>query len=380
MIKTQSVRWLPLAVFSVAVLLTACGEEQATGEAGPAVVEVVVVESRPFTLSRELPGRIEPVRVAEVRARVAGIVLHRHFEEGADVEAGDTLFSIDSAPFEAALSRAEGELASAEAELFDADSVIRRYESLVNVEAVSRQAFDSAQAALRRAQAGRQSALALVETARLDLSYATVEAPISGRIGRALVTEGALVGQGEATPLATIQQIDPVYVDFKQPVAEVLRLRAALEEGRLEQYEGKGARITLTVEGLDETRDGHLLFSDITVDRGTGQVSLRGQFANPDGLLLPGMFARVHISQGSDPEAILVPQRAVRRGSDGKAEVLVVGDANLVEVRAVETGATDGGDWHILTGLRPGDRVIVGGAAQPGAHVRTVLAAASSAE
>jgi len=380
MIKTQSLRWLHLALLSTVVVLSSCGEEQASWEGAPGVAEVVIVEPRPFTLERELPGRIEPVRVAEVRARVAGIVLHRHFEEGADVEAGETLFTIDPAPFKAALSRAEGELAGAEAELFEADSVIRRYESLVNVDAVSRQDFDRAQAALRRAQAARQSALALVETAKLDLNYATVKAPISGRIGRALVTEGALVGQGEVTSLALIQQLDPVYVDFKQPVAEVLRLRTALEEGRLEQYEGRGARIGVSVEGLEEARYGHLLFSDITVDRGTGQVSLRGEFANPDTLLLPGMYARVHISQGKDPEAILIPQRAVRRSNDGSAQVMVVGDGDVVEARAVETGATEGSDWHIVAGLRSGDRVIVGGAAQPGAQVRVVEVAAPGTE
>lgn len=344
------------------------GDNQAR-EAAPVTVEAVTVQVRPLALSRDLPGRIEPVRVAEVRARVAGIVLSRHFEEGADVEAGEVLFSIDPAPFEAALSRARGELAKAEAALFEAEARLGRYEKLVATEVVSRQDFDMAQAALRTAQAERQSALAEVETAQLNLDYATVRAPIAGRIGRALVTEGALVGQGEATPLATIQQLDPVYADFRQPVAEALRLRVALAEGRLEQNGGKGGRISITVDGTDERRDGHLLFSDITVDRNTGQVALRGQFDNADGLLLPGMFVRVHISQGVDPQAILVPQRAVRRGSDGRAQVMVVGEDDVVEARLVETGPTHGSDWHIVAGLEPGERVIVRGSAQPGTRV-----------
>jgi len=374
MMKLLYGKWLPFAVFSTGLLLTACENEQPSDQVIQKVVEVETAKHRSFTPSRELPGRIEPVRVAEVRARVAGLVLHRHFDEGADVNAGEVLFTIDPAPFKAALSRAEGALAHAEAEVFEAQTIVNRYEPLVNIAAVSQQDFDTALTSLRRAQAARQSALAEVEIAQLELGYTVVKAPISGRIGRALVTEGALVGQGEATPLATIQQLDPVYVDFKQPVAEVLRLRAGLNAQRLELYEGKGARLGLAVDGMNEKREGHLLFSDITVDQSTGQVSLRGQFANPDGLLLPGMFARVSINIDSDPQAILVPQRAVHRDSNGTARVMVVGDGDLVEAKVVETGLTAGRYWHIVAGLEPGDRVIVDGAPQPGTHVRVVTA------
>ncbi len=380
MAKSQRLGRLPLAAVAAAVFLAGCGKAEGPAYGGKPTVEVVTVQPRLFTLNSELPGRIEPVRVAEVRARVAGIVLSRHFEEGADVKAGDVLFRIDPRPFRAALSRAQGELARTEAALTEAQAVVKRYEPLVKIEAVSQQDFDAAQATFKSAQAARQSAQANVETAQLDLQYATVTAPISGRVGRALVTEGALVGQGEATPLALIQQLDPIYADFRQPVADVLRLRAAIAEGRLKGYEGKGARISVTVDGADEKREGLLMFSDITVDRGTGQVALRGKFANPDGLLLPGMYVRVHTPQGVDPKAILVPQRAVKRGMDGKAQVLLVGKDNVVEARPVETGVMQGSEWHIVSGLQPGERVIVGGAAQPGAPVNVATPAPAPAK
>lgn len=257
--------------------------------------------------------------------------------------------------------------------------MLKRHEELVRIEAVSRQDYDAAQARLKSAQAERQAALAEVETAKLDLGHATVKAPISGRIGRALVTEGALVGQGEATPLAMIQQIDPVYVDFKQPVAEVQALRAELAAGRLAQDEGRGARISVSVEGTGEQRDGHLLFSDITVDRGTGQISLRGRFDNADGLLLPGMYVRVHAPQGVDPQAVLVPQRAVVRGTDGSPQVLVVDGQDTVQARQVRTGAMHGAAWHITDGLQAGDRVVVGGRAKAGDKVAVAPAASPAA-
>lgn len=372
MIKSGTRHWGAAAALMLAVLTGCGGNEAPQGEAPPVTVEVMETQVRPLLLSRDLPGRIEPVRVAEVRARVAGVVLHRHFEEGADVEAGDVLFSIDPAPFEVELSRAESALAKAEAELFEAEALVRRYEGLIESELVSRHDYDAAQAALRSAQAERQSAIAEISAAKLDLEYATVTAPISGRIGRALVTEGALVGQGEATPLATIQQLDPIYADFRQPVAELMRLRAGLGEGRLENVSDEDAAITISIEGTQERREGRLLFSDVTVDRSTGQVALRGQFDNADNLLLPGMFVRVHISQGLDRNAILVPQRAVSRGRDGNAQVFVVNEDGVLEMRSVETGQTQGSEWHIVSGLNAGERVVVSGAAPPGTPVNAV--------
>lgn len=371
-------RWV--AVLVVGVLVSACGAKEAdqiSKTVAPSV-SVVTVHAQPFMQSSNLPGRIEPVRVAEVRARVAGIVLDRHFEEGADVTAGQVLFQIDPAPFQAALARAQGELAKVEAAIFETGSLVQRYKPLVAIDAVSRQEFDAAQSALKSAQAARMSAQADVQTAQLNLDYATVKAPITGRIGRALVTEGALVGQGEATPMATIQQLSPVYVDFKQPVADMVRMQAALGH-QLSEQEGASVPLTVTIEGTDQKSEGHLLFSDITVDRSTGQVSLRGQFDNADGLLLPGMYVRVHTQDHIDPQAILVPQRAVQRSSDGAAQVLVVDQKNVAKIRKVRTGAMQGSNWHITEGLLVGDQVIVGGAAQPDETVRIAKSSEESA-
>ncbi|UVK80654.1 MexC family multidrug efflux RND transporter periplasmic adaptor subunit [Pseudomonas sichuanensis] len=345
---------------AVAVALAGCdsaGEPQA---AAPAAfpVELVTVASEPLSLASTLPGRVEPMRVAQVRARVAGIVLHKRFEEGADVKAGDVLFQIDPAPFQAALARANGDLARAQAVQQEAQARVKRYEPLVKIEAVSRQDFDSANATLRSAQAAVRSAQADVQTARLNLGYATVTAPISGRIGRALVTEGALVGQGDATLMARIQQLDPIYVDFTQSAADALRLRQALQDGALAG--GDDTALMAQVEGTDYQRQGTLMFTDVEVDRGTGQVTLRGRFDNADGTLLPGMYVRVRTPQGTDRQAILVPQRAVQRGSDGEARVMVVGTGNLAEARAVRTGVMQGARWQITEGLREGDQVIVG--------------------
>lgn len=326
--------------------------------AGPREVETVVVAPEAFTQVAELPGRIEPVRVAEVRARVAGIVLSRNFEEGADVKAGDLLFQIDPAPFKAALSRAQGEQAKAEAALFQAQATVKRYEPLVKIEAVSQQDFDAAQASYQSAQAAKRSAQADVETARLNLGYASVKAPISGRIGRASVTEGALVGQGETTLMARIQQLDPIYADFTQPVADALRMRAALAADKA-KGESENA-LSLRVEGTDHEARGTLLFTDIAVDRSTSQVSLRGRFPNPEGVLLPGMYVYVAIPQAKDAAAILIPQRAVQRSADGQAQVLLIGKDGTVEPRPVKTGVMHDSRWQITEGLAAGEQVIVG--------------------
>lgn len=350
------------AVALLAVLgLAGCEQKQQQDHAAstaPKEVEAIEVKAESFTVVDELPGRIEPVRVAQVRARVSGIVLTRNFEEGADVKAGAVLFQIDPAPFKAALSKAQGDLARTEATLFETQATVKRYESLVEIEAVSRQTFDTARSALQNAIAAKKSAQADVETARLNLGYATVKAPISGRIGRAMVTEGALVGQGETTLLATIQQLDPVYADFTQPVADALQMRAAIQEGRLPK--GGEDALSLSVDGTDYKSTGTLLFTDVAVDRTTGQVSLRARFANPKGVLLPGMYVRVRTPQRVDANAILVPQRAVQRSSDGAARVMVIAQDGTVEVRPVKTGAMQDSRWQITEGLKAGEQVVVG--------------------
>lgn len=360
-----------VVVLLLLLTLQACGPAQEPGAATevPRPVSVLAVVTEPLLLTSELPGRIEPVRVAEVRARVAGIVVQKRFEEGADVKAGDMLFQIDPAPLKAAVSRAEGELARAKASLYEAQTRVKRYAPLVKIEAVSPQDFDSAMADLGVAQAATRTAQADLESARLNLGYASVTAPISGRIGRALVTEGALVGQGDATLMARIQQLDPVYADFTQSAVEVLRLREALKEGNLSASDSHA--LSIRIEGTHYEREGSLLFTDVAVDPGTGQVSLRGTFANPDGDLLPGMFVRVRVPRGFYQQAILVPQRAVQLSSDGSAHVLVMGEDNRAEVRSVKIGVMQGSRWQISEGLKRGDQVIVGGIAgmQPGTKV-----------
>ncbi|EPM58594.1 multidrug resistance protein, AcrA/AcrE family [Pseudomonas syringae pv. actinidiae ICMP 19073] len=352
---------MPAIALLAALGLAGCEQkpqQDPAASAAPKEVEAVAVKAESFTVVDELPGRIEPVRVAQVRARVAGIVLTRNFEEGADVKAGAVLFQIDPAPFKAALSKAQGDLARTEATLFETQATVKRYESLVEIEAVSRQTFDTARSALQNAAAAKKSAQADVETARLDLGYATVRAPISGRIGRAMVTEGALVGQGETTLLATIQQLDPVYADFTQPVADALQMRAAIQEGRLPK--GGENALSLSVDGTDYQSTGTLLFTDVAVDRTTGQVSLRARFANPKGVLLPGMYVRVRTPQRVDANAILVPQRAVQRSSDGAARVLVIAQDGTAEARPVKTGAMQDSRWQITEGLKDGEQIIIG--------------------
>ncbi len=344
-----------------AAVLAGCEQkpqQDQSAATAPRQVESVAVKTESLTVINELPGRVEPVRVAQVRARVAGIVLTRNFEEGADVKAGAVLFQIDPAPFKAALSKAQGDLARTEATLFEARATVKRYESLVEIEAVSRQTYDTARATMQNAVAAKRSAQADVETAQLNLGFATVRAPISGRIGRALVTEGALVGQAETTLMATIQQLEPVFVDFTQPVADALHMRAAIQEGRLPK--GGEDALSLSIDGTDYTSTGTLLFTDVEVDRTTGQVLLRARFANPQGVLLPGMYVRVRTPQSVNANAILVPQRAVQRSGDGTARVLVIGQDGAVEARPVKTGAMQDSRWQITEGLKADEQVIVG--------------------
>lgn len=372
---------LPLAM---AVLLTACGGEEKPAGAGggempPAEVSVITVTPGKLALTSELPGRLEAVRVAEVRARVAGIVKERVFKEGSDVKAGDVLFRIDPAPFKAAYDSAVAAVARAEALRDQTRAQAERAESLIGKQMISKADYDLAVAGAKQAVADVAAARAAQETARLNLSYATVTAPIAGRIGRALVTEGALVGQGEATQLALIQQLSPVYVNFSQSSVDALKLRQALASGQFKSE--AGAEVTVVLEnGEAYPHKGRLLFSDLSVDPGTGSISLRAEIPNPDRLLLPGMYVRVRLEQAVDSNAITVPQRALQRGPQG-AYVMIVKDG-VVAIQPVETDVAQGDLWRVSKGLTGGEQVIVEGLqkAHPGAPVKTVPFGAAKAE
>lgn len=368
-----------LAVLAAVAVLSGCGEGEAPAAGGaaappPPEVAVITVEPAPLALTEVLPGRLEASQVAEVRARASGIVLERSFREGSQVKAGEVLFRIDPAPLKATLKSAEAALAKARANLTQARVTAERYAPLVETKAVSQQEYDNAVAARDQALADVAAAEAAVETARLNLDYSTVEAPISGRIDRALVTVGALVGQGEATPLATIRKIDPIYANLTQSSAEVLRLRRAFASGKLAGADKGEAQVTLILEdGLEYPHPGRLLFTDMTVDQSTGTVNLRAEFPNPDGFLLPGMYVRARLQQAVDESAISVPQQAVVRSGTGSA-VLVVGEDGKVRSQPVTVGRAVENRWVIEGGLAAGDRVIVEGLqkVRPGAPATPV--------
>ena len=358
-----------------AVVFTGCGKRAAGFAPPPPEVSVETVTTESLPVTTELPGRIDPIRTAEVRARVAGILLKEVYREGSDVKAGDVLFRIDPAPLQATYDGAAATLAKDEANLKQTQAQADRDEVLIKIHAVSQLDYETAISAAAQAAAQVKEDNAALETANLNLGYATVMAPISGRIGKALATEGALVGQSEVTELAVIQQLDPIYFDFTQSSVDVLRLRKQLAEGRLKSVEPGTAKITLLLEdGSTYAHEGRLLFSDITVDPTTGMITLRAEFPNPDDLLLPGMFARGQLEQAVNSEAIAVPQQAVAHGADGGATVLVVTPENKVEVRPIKTDTAVGDKWIVTGGLTTGERVIVEGLqkVQPGMTVNPV--------
>jgi len=361
-IQTRAIpAWAVLACVMTGV--SACDEPRADQAAAPRPqVSVVTLQpsSRPYI--RELPGRIAPTRVAEVRARVAGIVLERSFQQGADVKAGDVLYRIDPVRFQVELDAAEAALAKAQAVHDQAEQQAKRVEKLISGQAASQAQYEIAVATFRQAQADVAARKADVARVRLDLDYTSVRSPINGRIGRALVTEGALVGQGEATHLATVHQLDPVYADFTQSAGDLQQLRRDLESGALEQVEPDAAKVRLVLDdGTLYPLAGKLLFSDASVDPGTGQVTLRGEFPNPKGELLPGMYVRVQIQQGTDGDALAVPQQAVQRNDTGGSEVYVVRPDNRAVIKPMRAGRVVDEQWLVLDGLDPGDRVVVEG-------------------
>ena len=352
---------------SVVLLLAACGKSEAPPAAAgggmpPPEVGVVVATPGDVGLVTELPGRLEASRVAQVRARAAGILQKRLFREGSDVKAGQALFTIDAAPYAAALQSAQATLARAQANLTQAAALAERYKPLLAANAVSQQEYANAVAAHKQAEADVAAGKAAVQTGRINLNYASVTAPISGRIGRALVTEGALVGQGEATQLAVIQQVDPVYVNFTQSAGEVMKLRRALADGQLQRAGGSEAAIVRVVleDGSEYALPGKLLFSDLTVDPSTGQITLRAEVPNPKGDLLPGLYVRVRLEQAQVANAITLPQQAVTRTQQGD-KITVVGADGKLSPRMVKVGAARNNQWIVLEGLKAGEQVMVDG-------------------
>ena len=358
---------------ALASVLSGCSKkEEAAPPAQTPEVGVVTLKAQPYTLTTELPGRTTAFRVAEVRPQVDGIILKRLFKEGGDVKAGQQLYQIDPAMYEATAN-------SAKATLQSAKSMSDRYKQLVNEQAVSRQEYDTALASTQEAQSALQ-------TAQINLRYTRVMAPISGRIGRSSVTEGALVTSGQTTEMATIQQLDPIYVDVTQSSAEMLKLRNDLASGRLEKAGDNAATVKLTLEdGNDYAQDGRLEFSEVSVDQATGSVTLRAVFPNPDHTLLPGMFVHAQLQAGVNSKAILAPQQGVTRDLKGKPTALVVNKDNKVEQRELVANRTAGAYWLIEKGLAEGDRVITEGLqfVKPGAEVKvkeaTNLTSAQSA-
>jgi membrane fusion protein (multidrug efflux system) len=348
--------------------LAGCGQKSEPGAGGapaggppPAEVGVVTVAPKAVGLSTELPGRLEASRVAQVRARAAGILQKRQFVEGSDVKAGQLLFRIDPAPYQAALGSAQATLTRAQANLTQATAQADRYKPLVEANAISKQDYINAQAAQKQAEADVASGRAAVQTAQINLGYAAVTAPISGRIGRALVTEGALVGQGEATQLAVVQQINPIYVNFTQSTTDVLRLRRAIDSGKFRRAGADGASVRIVLEdGSEYEQPGKLLFSDLTVDPTSGQITLRAELPNPGGLLLPGMYVRVRLEQAQTESGIVLPQQAVTRGTNADT-VMVVSVDGKVAPRQIKVGSASGGQWVVLDGLKPGELVMVDG-------------------
>jgi membrane fusion protein (multidrug efflux system) len=356
---------IALMLAAMAPVLAACDEPNtatAAAQASEPDVSVVTVKPQPRAMVRELPGRIAPTRVSEVRPRVSGIVVERSFHQGSEVKAGDPLYKIDPRPFEVEVQSNEAALARAKATLEQAALHARRIATLTSQRAAPEAENEKATAALKQAEADVEGRKAEVARAKLNLDYATIRAPIDGIVGAALVSEGALVVQNETASLATIQQLDPIYADFQQSVTELNQLRRAFESGDLDRISPDAMKVRLVLDdGSIYPLAGKLLFSDARVDAHTGQVTLRGEFPNPKRELLPGMYVRVQIEQGIDTDAIAVPQQAIQRNGGGGGEVFVVRDDDRAVLQPVRTGSLQGGQWFVSDGLKAGDKVVVEG-------------------
>jgi membrane fusion protein, multidrug efflux system len=371
-----SLKWT-LAGLALTILLGGCGSSQGQPAASAPVPEVatVTIQPQPVELTTELPGRTSPYLVAEIRPQVNGLIKKRLFKEGSDVKAGQLLYQIDSAPFQVALDSAKASLGKAQANLPSTRLKAERYRELLADKAVSRQDYDDAAAATEQAKAEIEYWKAQVEAARINLGYTRVTAPISGRIGKSNVTDGALVTAYQPTSLATIQQLDPIYVDVTQSSAELLRLKRNLEAGRLSADGKNGRKVCILLEdGNLCPQGGTLQFRDVTVDQATGSFTLRIVVPNPKHLLLPGMFVRAAVQEGIAPQALLVPQQGVSRTPKGEPVALVVDEAGKVQQRMLSLNRAIGDQWLVSSGLAAGDRVIVEGMLniRPGAAVKAV--------
>ena len=374
-----------LGMLVAAMMINGCAEKTAASAAppgGPPEVGVVVVKPQPVPLTTELSGRISAHRVAEVRPQVGGIIQKRLFTEGSDVVAGQVLYQIDAATYQAAYDSAKAAEARADAKLVPARLKATRLHDLVKYKVVSLQDYDDARAAVQQAEADVAAAKAAVESARINLDYTVVKAPISGRIGRSSVTTGALVTAVQAAPLATIQQLDCVYVDVTRSTAEMLRLRRKLAAGAIKTNAADQGKVRLLLEdGSLYPLPGTLKFSEVTVEPSTGSVTLRTTFPNPDNMLLPGMFVRAILDEGVNEQAILVPQQGVTRNPQGEATALVIGPENKVATRLLKIDRAVGDQWLVTEGLAAGDRLIVEGLqkAKPGMAVKVVIVGQSTA-
>ena len=359
-------------LLSLMLLVCEEGSKGAPGSSGPREVVIIKLEPRREVYTTALAGRIASFQMAEVRPQVGGILQQRLFTEGADVKAGQALYQIDPATYEAALDSAQAALMKAEANVTPARLKAERFRELLAIKAVSKQEYDDAQAAFKQAEADVAVNRAAVKTARINLEYTKVRSPISGRIGKSAFTPGALVTANQAQALTSVRQLDPVYVDITQSSQDLLRLRAQFTNGELRSA-AEEAPVRLKLEnGAMYPHEGRLQFTDVSVDESTGMVSLRALFPNPEHILLPGMYVRAVIAEGVDENALLVPQRALRRDPKGQASVLLVDGGGKVDVRLVDVGRTVGDSWQVLSGLKPGDRVIVEGGqnVRPGMSVK----------
>lgn len=370
-----------IALICSAALISGCNESSAGAQKAPPVeVGVFTVVSQPLPISTELPGRTSAYQIAEVRPQVSGVIQKRLFVEGANVQAGTSLYQIDPATYEAAVNSAKATLAKARANLLTTQPKVTRYKELVEIEGVSRQEYDDAVAANEQALADVATAQAALDTANINLKYTKVLAPISGRIGRSSVTPGALVTASQTTALTTVQQLDPIYVDVTQSSNDLLRLKRELESGNLKKS-GQAKVTLLLADGTTYAESGKLQFSDVTVDLATGNVTLRALFPNPKFDLLPGMYVRAVVENGVNEKAIVVPQQGVSRNQKGQATALVLNKEDIVEPRILETGGTIGDKWLVTSGLADGDRVIIEGLqkVKPGAPATAAKPAPAAA-